>query len=375
VYELPEGAQEDSVEAIYTVLNALPADSPNRAEIEAAFEDTKRDIGVDEFGRPYYDAASQTSTRYNAPPLPEDLPDWMQEGLIREGAVLGDDYTEQALSERHRGAGALAPFADPRFARLPSGQLYLDYGQTAEGAPGPVFANQGRIYGSEQEAADAEYAYGRALSSPSNEVLRQQAREAAMIQDMNAFVNEKGLIDIGPATARASDEQEIDKPRRFAGGGSMFADRPKFITDATSGRVEGIFGEAGGETATFDPVRGQPPEGFSAGYRPDLYERSNYFSQWEPPLWTVLPPEPTYFMQGQGVNRGAVSNITPELRKRRLEDWTMNSHERFLAGEKALAERRKEMAAWRNPQPAAPAVDEVLPSRRRMQLATIGAGY
>lgn len=276
VFKLPPGAQEDSVEAIYAVLLNLPPDSPNRAVIAQEFELAKQDQGVDEFGRPYAgtnELGQSFSTRYSGPPLPEALPQWMQNDIITNGDFV--DFERQ----RRRGLN-FDLYGEPSFARLPSGQLVVDYANNPAmaGVTGPVFANGGRVFRNLEEAQDAEYALG--VASAMEPTARMRALDWDPEADYGFATNDELLA--------ALDKAEAAQRRGSRGGGggrrgSSVVSMPTGDTRTSSFvtlQGQGVNDVAGTEVVE-TPVMGQ----FSihgARFNPD-------FSRWATPSQISVP--------------------------------------------------------------------------------------
>jgi hypothetical protein len=332
VYELPPGSAEDSVEAIYTVLNGMPPDSPNRPIIEQEFELAKIDQGRDEFGRPYGVNGITDATYGDQVPLPEDLPDWMQEGLINQG-----DFLDQERLARKYGLD-FSLYEDPRFARLPSGQLVVQMGANPSDFGGPVFANNQRIYRNLEEAEKAELAYGRAAAAEPTQRMRALGWDPEA--DYGFTTNDELLAALDAAEARPGRQ-----PHKSSGFNRNIASQlgvtlgaqplgPSFISQ----------GQGVGSGGYLEPDRQQGQGG----------DMSN----------VVYKPFTTYGQDEGGYGSFArMLNQQPAVPPPAIPEMPavppMNERERLR--EEEVLERLRE--------------EEVLSQRRRSQLATIGAGY
>ena len=236
--KLPKGTQEDDVTAVYEVMRHLPENSPNFMDIFQQFQQAKLDRGVDEYGRPYYDEATDASTRYSGPPLPEKLPRYMQQGIIdaaideeayaeprAEGGTARSGKTPQVLDKAH--GIDLSLFGDPRLVRSRGGdQLYVDYPDAGDSglAPpiGPVIGPRGGVFATVEEAEKAAYAYGREAASRQAEAARASGEESLV-----------PTIDRNDPRLRELTRRPLD----FAYGGELELRRPTSLVDQSTGQV------------------------------------------------------------------------------------------------------------------------------------------
>lgn len=277
--KLPPNSSEDSVATAYAYVNALDKASPNLPDAMASLEKARIDQGFDEFGRPYYDKATDTSTRYSAAPLPEALPNYMQTEMIRSSGAEAPYTQPRASGETGSSRQPVNPahglntdvYGDPQFARLPSGNVVVDYQDAGNGVIGPVLS-QGRVFANQAEAQQAETALGQEAAS--NSITTQMRREDAalaglygpggMYEGQDPFPAQNTTAGLAGLNRQPPEDQQ--PPRHFAYGGSMTVNRPTFLVDAMTGRQKGLFGENGSETATFTPTSAQRFDPLSAAW-------------------------------------------------------------------------------------------------------------